>query len=124
MNERMRIGQMFPAQATPLGIRKQNQLPPGNSSFQELLNASSLKFSHHAEVRMKQRGISLQPEQLNKIVSAIEQAEAKGAKDSLVLFRDIAMIVNVPSRTVVTAMEGATMQGHVFTQIDSAVVIT
>jgi len=94
-----------------------------SASFKELLNANQLKFSHHAEVRMQQRGITLVPEQLGQIVNAIEQAEAKGAKDSLVLYRGIAMIVNVPSRTVVTAMDGNSLAGNVFTQIDSAVVI-
>lgn len=94
-----------------------------NASFQTLLKANELKFSHHAEQRMKQRGIQLKPEQLSKIVTAIEQAAGKGAKDSLVLYRDIAMIVNVPSKTVVTAMDGQSTGGSVFTQIDSAVVI-
>jgi flagellar operon protein len=75
-------------------------------------------------MRMQQRGISLKPEQLSKIVTAVEAAEAKGAKDSLILYRDIAMIVNVPSKTVVTAIDGGSAEGNVFTQIDSAVVIT
>jgi flagellar operon protein len=59
-----------------------------------------------------------------KIESAIDKAAAKGAKDSLILFKDMAFIVNVKNRTIVTAMEGSSMQDNVFTQIDSAVVIT
>jgi len=93
------------------------------ASFKQLLDRADLKFSQHAEQRLRQRGIQLQPEQLDRITSAINQAEAKGAKDSLVLFRDIAMIVNIPNRTVITAMDGSSMQDHVFTQIDSAVVV-
>ncbi|GGG12366.1 TIGR02530 family flagellar biosynthesis protein [Paenibacillus abyssi] len=127
MSDRISIGQLYPAHTAPLSVRK----PPvstgadsGTKGFRDLLDEKVLKFSHHAEVRMQQRGISFKPEQINRIATAIDQAEAKGAKDSLVLFRDIAMIVNVPSRTVVTAMEGKTMLGNVFTQIDSAVVIT
>ncbi len=96
----------------------------GNVSFKELLEKQQLKFSSHAQQRLQQRGIELMPEQLNRIASAIDQAAAKGARDSLVLFRDIAMIVNVPNRTVVTAMDGNSMQEHVFTQIDSAVVVS
>jgi flagellar operon protein len=126
MSDRMKVGHMFPAPAAPLGMKK----PPSASArneqpgqFQKLLKANTLVFSHHAEMRMKQRGITLNPEQLSQIAGAIEQAEAKGAKDSLVLYRDIAMIVNVPSKTVVTAMEGKAFQGNVFTQIDSAVII-
>ncbi len=121
----IKIGHLYPANA-PIGVRK-NAVTDSHgtqaASFQNLLKANQLKFSHHAEVRMQQRGITLRPEQLGQIASAIEQAEAKGAKDSLILYRDIAMIVNVPSRTVVTAMDGKSLAGNVFTQIDSAVVI-
>ncbi len=93
-------------------------------SFREILERQQLKFSSHAQQRLQQRGIELMPDQLNRIASAVEQAAAKGAKDSLVLFRDIAMIVSVPNRTVVTAMDGNSMREHVFTQIDSAVVVS
>jgi flagellar operon protein len=95
-----------------------------NLTFKELLDRQQLKFSSHAQQRLEQRGIELKPEQLNKIATAVEQAAAKGAKDSLVMFKDIAMIVNVPSRTVITAMDGNSMREHVFTQIDSAVVVS
>ena len=33
-------------------------------------------------------------------------------------------IVNVPNRTVVTALDGHAMNEHVFTQIDSAIIIS
>jgi flagellar operon protein len=124
MNDRMTVGHMFPATTAPLGLKKP-AAAQGDSpgKFDGLLKANSLKFSHHAEMRMRQRGITLNAEQLSQIVGAVEQAGAKGAKDSLVLFRDIAMIINVPSKTVVTAMEGKAFQGNVFTQIDSAVII-
>ncbi|RXZ76956.1 flagellar biosynthesis protein [Paenibacillaceae bacterium] len=130
MNERITAHRMFPGQTAPLGVRKNQEAASretdGSKSigFRELLNEKSLHFSSHAAARMRQRGITFQPEQLTEIATAIDRAEAKGAKDSLVLFRDIAMIVNVPTRTVVTAIEGNAMQGSVFTQIDSAVVIS
>jgi flagellar operon protein len=102
-----------------------NQAETGNgASFKELFDKQQLKFSSHAQQRLQQRGIELMPEQLNRIANAIDQAAAKGAKDSLVLFKDIAMIVNVPNRTVVTAMDSNSMREHVFTQIDSAVVVS
>lgn len=92
-------------------------------SFEAVLN-SQLKFSNHAEQRLQQRGIQLMPDQLQRIASAVEDAAAKGAKDSLVIYRNVAMIVNVPSRTVVTALDERAMKSHVFTQIDSAVVVS
>jgi len=93
------------------------------ASFKDLLAKERLRFSQHAEQRLRQRGIVLQPDQLDRIANAVDRAATKGAKDSLVIFRDIAMIVNVPNRTVVTAMDGSSVKDHVFTQIDSAVVV-
>ncbi|EXX91332.1 flagellar biosynthesis protein [Paenibacillus darwinianus] len=127
MSDSVRVGQMYSAVAAPIGLRKTpsaDAAAPQSVKFEDLLQASQLKFSRHAEVRMQQRGISFMPEQVGQIMNAIRQAEAKGAKDSLVLYRDIAMIVNVPSKTVVTAMDGKSAWGNVFTQIDSAVVIS
>ncbi|WP_199617965.1 TIGR02530 family flagellar biosynthesis protein [Paenibacillus alkalitolerans] len=95
----------------------------GASSFHAILEEKRVSFSHHAEQRLQQRGIRLEPEQLAKLGGAIDKAASKGAKDSLVLFQDMAFIVNVKNRTVVTAMDDAAMKDHVFTQIDSTVVV-
>lgn len=46
----------------------------------------------------------------------------KKGKDSLILLKNIAFIVNIPNRTVVTAMDGSNSKESVFTNIDSAVV--
>ena len=50
-------------------------------------------------------------------------AAGKGARESLVLMNELAFVVSVPNRTVITAMTGNSMKGNVFTQIDSAVVV-
>jgi len=106
-------------------VSKQRSAPAESKepSFREILQQKQLKFSQHAEQRLRQRGIHFGPEQLGEIARAVDQAAAKGARDSLVLYRDVAMIVSVPNRTVVTAMDGASMREHVFTQIDSAVIV-
>jgi flagellar operon protein len=52
----------------------------------------------------------------------VDRAEEKGARDSLVLLRDMAFIVSVSNRTVVTAMDGERLKENVFTNIDSAVI--
>jgi flagellar operon protein len=53
----------------------------------------------------------------------VEQASKKGVCDSLVLVDSLAFIVNVPSRTVVTAMDQTETNSNVFTNIDGAVII-
>ena len=96
---------------------------PGQKSFQDILQSKLIRFSNHAELRLQQRGIKLDSQQLNQLESAIDKADAKGAKESLVVFKDVALIVNVKNRMVVTAMDGNQMRDNVFTQIDSAVII-
>ncbi|MFR4382765.1 MAG: flagellar protein, partial [Roseburia sp.] len=43
-------------------------------------------------------------------------------KESLVVVDSLAFIVNVPSRTVVTAMDQNESENNVFTNIDGAVI--
>ncbi|MCD1257815.1 flagellar biosynthesis protein [Paenibacillus athensensis] len=128
MTERISIGQLYPNAVPPASTRRTSIQQPaaasGKPTFQQLLQDHIVRISHHAEVRLKERGITLQPEQLAKLGSAIDKASAKGAKDALMLMNGTALIVNVPNRTVVTALDGNSMKEHVFTQIDSAVIIS
>ncbi|MFW5785008.1 MAG: TIGR02530 family flagellar biosynthesis protein [Chitinispirillaceae bacterium] len=81
-----------------------------------------LKFSAHASTRLKSRNIDLTPEIMSKLQKAVSGAESKGARDSLVLVKDLAFIVNIPNKTVVTAMDGESTKDNVFTNIDSTVI--
>jgi flagellar operon protein len=128
MNDKISIGQLYPTTITPASLQQPksnlNKLPQNGQSFQQIFQDKMVRLSHHAEQRLEQRGIQLQPDQMAKIESAIDKAAAKGSKDSLILFKDMALIVNVKNRTIVTAMDGSSMKDNVFTQIDSAVVIS
>jgi flagellar operon protein len=90
---------------------------------QGVQSASALKFSNHAIERMHSRGISIPPEQMKSIESAIQKAAAKGSKDTLVLAGENALIVSVKNKTVVTVMDRQGMKDNVFTNIDSTVVV-
>ncbi|CAG7603020.1 hypothetical protein PAESOLCIP111_00559 [Paenibacillus solanacearum] len=128
MTDRITLGQLYPnAVSSPASRRTgssgSTSQPAG--TFDQLLQQQlDVRFSHHAEERLKQRGIRFQPEQLAKIQSAIDKAATKGAKDSLVLINDTALIVNIKNRTVITAIDSDSMKDNVFTQIDSAMIIS
>lgn len=96
-------------------------------SFADLLKERILpqevKFSAHAENRIKSRGIALDDDLKNRLNNAVRDVASKGGKDALVLSQSIAFIVNVPSRTVVTALDSENLKSNVFTNIDSAVII-
>lgn len=93
------------------------------SAFADLLKTKiqGLRFSAHAAGRMSSRHIAMTPELMGKLEKAVEGAASKGARESLVLLKNCAFIVNIPNRTVVTAMDGESLQQNIFTNIDSAV---
>ncbi len=98
-------------------------------SFEEILrqkqseNISELKFSKHASMRLEERNISLTVEQNARLESGVAKASEKGIKDSLVMIDSLAFIVNVPNKTVVTAMDQTEKQDNIFTNIDGAVIM-
>ncbi len=97
----------------------QDPSTPFKSIFQEELE--KLKFSNHALKRLENRNISLSDADLGKIQNAVEKAESKGSKDSLVMMNDTAFIINIPNKTVVTAMPLNNSEENIFTNIDSVV---
>ena len=113
---------LSPAKGKTAGARESR--PAFEKSFQkELARGCGLKFSAHAEKRLQERNIVLAREDLAKIVQAVSRAEAKGARESLIVYGDLALIASVKNKTVVTALDGKSSENHVFTNIDSAVIV-
>ncbi len=106
-----------------------NQVKTGGTlSFDEILKSrqesaetGSLKFSKHANERLASRNIDLTDKQLERLESGARKAQEKGINESLVMVDDIAFIVNVKNRTVVTAVNNS--EDKIFTNIDGAVII-
>lgn len=90
---------------------------------QAIMDASELKFSKHAAARLNEREIILTDSQSIRLENGVKQASEKGINESLVLVDSLAFIVNVPNRTVVTAMDQTETNSNVFTNIDGAVII-
>jgi len=108
-------------QSSPGQAAQQAPSTSFDSVFQQELE--KVKFSNHALKRLETRNIQLDDADLNKIQSAVERAEMKGSKDSLVMMQDTAFIVNIPNRTVVTAMPVGGTDDNIFTNIDSVVFV-
>lgn len=108
-----------------------------NVSFQEIFNqkrsiaevvdetsrSSGIKFSKHADTRLRQRDITLTEEQLSRLSEGTYKAGQKGIKETLVLLDNMAFIVNTGSNIVVTAMDQNMNDENIFTNIDGAVII-
>ena len=82
-----------------------------------------LKVSSHAQTRIESRQIQLGQAQWNRVLEGIDRAAQKGAKESLVMVDDVALVVSVKNRTVITAVDKAHLSDNVFTNIDSAVIV-
>ena len=91
--------------------------------LEEKQKSGSVTFSKHAQTRMQERNISLDETDMQKLESAVQQANKKGVQDTLVLMNNKAFIVNVSGGVVVTAMKDSDLKGNVFTNIDGAVVV-
>ena len=87
----------------------------------------SVHFSKHAHMRLSDRKITLTGDQLSRVEAGLSRANAKGIRDSLVLVDDVALVVNVKSKTVITAMGAGASSGkgldNVFSNIDGAVIV-
>ena len=107
------------------GAKQTGATPPVAGEFSAALQKETQKvsFSAHAQQRRAARNIDLTPEQMGRLEEAVERADGKGAKHSLVLLDSLAFVVSVTNRKVVTAIYGQNIRENVFTNIDSAVVM-
>lgn len=88
---------------------------------QDVTGSSELKFSKHAAMRLEDRNINLSEEQSERLETGVRKASEKGIRKSLVIVDSLAFIVNVPNKTVVTAMEQNESDDNIYTNIDGAV---
>lgn len=91
-------------------------------AFGTALN-DALKVSGHAQSRLASRGIELDAASWDRVKGGVDRAAAKGARESLVLMDDVALVVSVKNRTVITAVDKGSLRDNVFTNIDSAVIV-
>ena len=93
-----------------------------NGAFDAILT-DRLKVSGHAQTRLASRNIELGKAEWERVLGGVDKAAEKGAKESLVMLDDIALVVSVRNRTVITAMDKDNLLNNVFTNIDSAVIV-
>ena len=84
---------------------------------------NKINLSAHAKKRLDERNIVLSPKDLEKIEGAVKRAENKGAKESLILYKDLALITSIKNKTVITAINKENSNEEIFTNIDSAIII-
>ena len=96
-----------------------------NPEFSKMLDTelNRLKFSQHALERLQSRNLQLNSADLERLNQAVDKVAQKGSKESLVMLNDVALVVSVKNRTVITAMDGNGAEDKIITNIDSAVIL-
>jgi flagellar operon protein len=101
---------------------------PAGESFRDVMSKElgsgrPVSFSKHAGERLHSRGIEMPQERIQQVADALDKAEAKGSRETLILFDDLALVASVKSRTVITAFDRDKLREGVVTSIDSAIII-
>lgn len=118
-----------PGQDTNISVN--NTIKPQNSPFANELKSqlekqqqNGVQFSQHAIERLNQRQIDLdENNKLDRLNKAVEVAQQKGSNDTLVLLDKTAFLVSVKNNKVITTMSAEDLQGNIFTNIDSTVIM-
>lgn len=121
-----------PIQRSQAPRQAERTRPSGSSegqSFEAALQEATrqqsgapVEFSKHALERLEQRGIRLTDDLMHRLTGAIDRAESKGSRTTLVLVDQTAFVVGVAQRRVVTVADQDALRERVFTNIDSMVI--
>ena len=104
------------------GKKADTKQSDSGKSFDRVLidTADEVKLSKRAVNRLEMRNISISDEQKARLEDAADQAVEKGMTESLVMVDDLAFILNVRNKTIVTAVNDTA--NAVFTNIDGAII--
>ncbi|MCB0195670.1 MAG: flagellar protein [Anaerolineae bacterium] len=96
------------------------------NSFEDVLKTQlgrspTVRFSAHAQHRITSRNIDFGSNEAMRLEQAVEKAANKGSRESLILMDDLALVVSIKNKVVITAVDADSRKENVFTNIDSVV---
>lgn len=94
-----------------------------NDILNEAINKSSKEYtlSKHAAERLKE--INFTDKDMEQIAKGFKMAQDKGSKNSVMIYKDVALIASIENKTVITAIEKERAKENVFTNVDSVVIL-
>lgn len=129
MGYRIINGNLYPVGNFPEGVSNNQKINRKNStSFENILKDEIKKdvdftISNHAAKRLESRNIKLSKADMENINKGINMAKEKGSKDSVIIYKDIALVTSIKNRTIVTAVNKNESKNNIFTNIDSIVML-
>jgi flagellar operon protein len=106
-----------PAQAAPASRQSFDQ-----ELRQRIEAETGMRLSNHIQKRLESRQIELSPDHVQRLATAVGKAEDRGSRESVVLMDDLAFVISLRNKTLVTAVDAASRKENVFTNIDSVVI--
>ena len=120
-------GRAYPIGNFNLPNEKTQTKSSDKSSFSEILkdkvNEKNYDYtvSNHAANRLKE--IKFNEEDMKNIGKGFEIAENKGAKNTVMIYKDVTLVASIENKTLITAVEKERAKENVFTNIDSVVIL-
>jgi len=105
------------------GSHEAGQTAGFDAELRKRCKEPGINVSIHARARLEQTGQGLTGPDMQRLARAVSAAGEKGARESLILMDGLAFLINVPNRTVITAVGGSRLKEGIFTNIDSAVIL-
>lgn len=108
----------------------QNNLVKQNTkdekSFKDVLNDVKGKnegftVSKHAAERLNE--INFTEDDMNKIEKGFQIAKDKNSKNTVMIYKEVALIASVENKTLITAVEKERAKDNIFTNVDSVVIL-
>lgn len=95
-------------------------------SFKDILNEKIEKnkgftISKHAAYRLKE--VNFTENDMKNIEKGFKLAQDKGCKNSVMLYKDVALIASIENKTVITAVQKDRAVDNIFTNIDSVILL-
>jgi flagellar operon protein len=117
------IGQLTGSQNT---INNKTSNKEKTTSFQNVLDSVKNKnegftVSKHAALRLNE--INFTEEDMKQIEKGFEIAKDKNSKNTVMLYKDVALIASVENKTLITAVEKDRAKNNIFTNVDSVVIL-
>ena len=96
------------------------------TSFKDILDSVKNKdegftVSKHAALRLNE--INFTEEDMKQIEKGFEIAKHKNSKNTVMLYKDVAIIASVENKTLITAVEKERAKDNIFTNVDSVVIL-
>jgi flagellar operon protein len=103
-----------------------NKKVNNEGNFKNLLNKTieekqGYTLSKHASERLKEMNFS--ENDMKNIEKGFKLAEDKGAKNSVMVYKDVALIASIENKTIITAVDKSRAESNVFTNVDSVVIL-